>query len=452
MKSKAIFGLFAFAVVAFGAAVLSMQSAEAQYNPQGRKVTICHRNDAVNNRYTSNSVDVDSIDGQGSNDHSHHTGPVAYSQARATELKNADIKWGDIIPPFRNDGTPTGEATLNWDAIGKAVWYAGCGTPDSASASVSVVPATCDKGAKLVYGAFTNATVKAGSTPNGTYGPGSYTVTALADKDALFFNVTPPTDQQVFAGSLAGPIGYQSNNPEAPCYVKPEVKTATAVVTTEPATCDMGEKLVWGAITNATFSGTPNGTYGPSAYSVTATATANAEFAGGSTTKQFDGDLAGPLGYQSENPEADCYVAPEGEADITATAACATVDGKMVIAVTIKNSGDADGTVYVENGDNTDSVDVKAGETVVAYYPAGTNVTAWVWTGDEEKTVLLDATLACKPGQGGNETPSTPETPKTPVVLPYTAGSMTQVLTLGALSAAGIILLAGASIKSRFLS
>lgn len=56
--------------------------------------------------------------------------------------------------------------------------------------------------------------------------------------------------------------------------------------------------------------------------------------------------------------------------------------------------------------------------------------------------------LDCTPGKGGN----TPETPKKPEVLPYTAGSMTQVLTIGALSAAGIILLAGASIKSRFLS
>lgn len=88
----------------------------------------------------------------------------------------------------------------------------------------------------------------------------------------------------------------------------PEIpQDASAAVSTTPATCEAGETLVYGAIVNAAFSGTANGTQGPASYSVTATATAGHLFPGGSSTKQFDGSLAGPLDPQSET----CYQGPE---------------------------------------------------------------------------------------------------------------------------------------------
>lgn len=82
-------------------------------------------------------------------------------------------------------------------------------------------------------------------------------------------------------------------------YIKdtPVVLTATASVSTIDATCEVGETLVYGAISNATFnaSSTANGTTGPAAYSVTADAVANAKFAGDQTSVIFTGTLDGKL-------------------------------------------------------------------------------------------------------------------------------------------------------------
>lgn len=69
---------------------------------------------------------------------------------------------------------------------------------------------------------------------------------------------------------------------------------ATASVSTTPATCSSGEKLVYGDIKNAVFSGTPDGTEGPGSYDVTATANQNHKFSNGDSTQEFKGDLAGP--------------------------------------------------------------------------------------------------------------------------------------------------------------
>ncbi len=88
---------------------------------------------------------------------------------------------------------------------------------------------------------------------------------------------------------------------------------AMANVDTEPATCDEGEKLVYGATTNATLSGTANGTFGPGAYSVTATANAGALFLDitpPTNVKVFNGTLAGALPHQQTDPEAPCYDEP----------------------------------------------------------------------------------------------------------------------------------------------
>lgn len=69
---------------------------------------------------------------------------------------------------------------------------------------------------------------------------------------------------------------------------------ATGTASEEPATCELGEKLVISGVTGATVSGTPNGTYGPGDYSVTFTADAGYTFPSGNTLV-INGTLAGPL-------------------------------------------------------------------------------------------------------------------------------------------------------------
>lgn len=69
---------------------------------------------------------------------------------------------------------------------------------------------------------------------------------------------------------------------------------ATGTVDIEPATCELGEKVVISGVSGATASGTANGTYGPGDYSVTFTANAGYTFPGGNTLV-FSGTLAGPL-------------------------------------------------------------------------------------------------------------------------------------------------------------
>ncbi len=96
------------------------------------KVTICHRTNAESNPYVQITVDVASVDGDNGNDKGQgdhlleHTGPVWYPGAKA-----AGVEWGDIIPPFYDDGaTPTGYPSLNWNAAGQAIFYNGCDPVD----------------------------------------------------------------------------------------------------------------------------------------------------------------------------------------------------------------------------------------------------------------------------------------------------------------------------------
>lgn len=86
------------------------------------KVTICHRTNSVKNPYVQITVDASAVDGEGNNDHTGHTGPVATSEAVAQALKDAKTKWGDIIPPEEFGGVGDG---LNWDT-GQSVLENGC--------------------------------------------------------------------------------------------------------------------------------------------------------------------------------------------------------------------------------------------------------------------------------------------------------------------------------------
>jgi hypothetical protein len=99
------------------------------YSQEGNncKVTICHRSDSVTNPYTNPTVDESSVDGNAGNDngqgdhYAEHQGPVPTSASAAQALKDANIKWGDIIPP--TTAQPTG---LNWTTAGMAIWNNGC--------------------------------------------------------------------------------------------------------------------------------------------------------------------------------------------------------------------------------------------------------------------------------------------------------------------------------------
>lgn len=80
------------------------------------KYTICHATQSESNPYVQISVPVSGVDGLGKNDHTHHTGPIWYSGAKAD-----GVDWGDIIPP--TPGAPNG---VNWDQQGQAILANGC--------------------------------------------------------------------------------------------------------------------------------------------------------------------------------------------------------------------------------------------------------------------------------------------------------------------------------------
>lgn len=106
-------------------------------------------------------------------------------------------------------------------------------------------------------------------------------------------------------------------------------KIATATVSTTPATCHSAEKLVYGGISNADFSGTEDGTTGPAEFSVLATASSGSEFAGGDvslneqrTVKTFEGTLAGQL----SPTDPDCVTAVSIDTDPSASSCTNTGD------------------------------------------------------------------------------------------------------------------------------
>ena len=101
------------------AAVVMLVAIRASFAANEDKITICHGTNSVHNPYNSITVDQSAVDGEGNNDHSHHTGPVATSEEVAQQLKDQKIAWGDIIPPF---GDYPG---LNWQE-GQAIWENDC--------------------------------------------------------------------------------------------------------------------------------------------------------------------------------------------------------------------------------------------------------------------------------------------------------------------------------------
>ena len=91
-----------------------------------KKITICHRTNAVVNPYNKISVSTNAADGIAGNsggqpDHfGEHTGPIFDPET----MENGD-DWGDIIPPI--EGVHDG---LNWSELGQAIYRNDCNMPD----------------------------------------------------------------------------------------------------------------------------------------------------------------------------------------------------------------------------------------------------------------------------------------------------------------------------------
>jgi LPXTG-motif cell wall-anchored protein len=109
-----MFSALAGAAMILGAMVSPLTA--SAHNQTKDKVTICHATNSDSNPYVSETVAYSSVDGEGHNDHSHHTGPVwtAGMKHHAT--------WGDIIPPVHN----VIEHGLNWNTTGKLIWENHC--------------------------------------------------------------------------------------------------------------------------------------------------------------------------------------------------------------------------------------------------------------------------------------------------------------------------------------
>jgi hypothetical protein len=193
----------ALAVLSFCAAVVvsGMHIAGAVQVISEDKVTICHRTNSATNPYVRITVDKSAADGQGNNDHSQHTGPVATTTQVAQTYKDNHIKWGDIIPDV------PGVTPVNWNTDGMAVYNNGClgGTEitEVTPAAVTFTAPTCDKLGSYTIPAtehvkyMVNGEVVAAGTytvQNGT----TVTVTAVADQGFFIGDETTDTFSNTF--------------------------------------------------------------------------------------------------------------------------------------------------------------------------------------------------------------------------------------------------------------
>ena len=229
------------------------------------------------------------------------TGPGSYDVTATSDTGHA-FSDGELTKSFT--GTLDGKLPSQSENPEGSCYEPPAPTLD-ASASVSVTPATCDAPSTLVYGDIENATFS--GTPDGTTGPGDYSVVATSDEGHLFAD---ESSTKSFSGTLADKLPTQSEDPEGSCY-EPSVvlKDAEASVTVTLATCDVPAKLVYGEVVNATFDGTADGTNGPGDYTMVATANEGHLFADESATQTFSGTLSGKLPQQSVDPAKPCFKA-----------------------------------------------------------------------------------------------------------------------------------------------
>jgi hypothetical protein len=102
---------------------IGLAASPAAADPAEDKVTICHATSDTTNPYVQITVSASSLDGQGNNDHTQHTGPLFdFADPDANEA------WGDIIPA----GPGVSEA-VNDTSEGQAILANGCNGPDEGS-------------------------------------------------------------------------------------------------------------------------------------------------------------------------------------------------------------------------------------------------------------------------------------------------------------------------------
>lgn len=118
------------------------------------------------------------------------------------------------------------------------------------------------------------------------------------------------------------------------CVVPPK-SDATATATVTPPTCSAPAVLVLQGV-NVTWKGTPDGAVGPQSYDSTATAIPGHKFTDGDHSKNFTGELAGPIGYQNTNPNGPCYRA-ENDAVAAASISQPTCTSAAVLTLTGQN-------------------------------------------------------------------------------------------------------------------
>jgi hypothetical protein len=399
---KKVLTVAAFLVVASIFGVVSSHPASADYHQS--KVTICHATDSATNPYEKKSVDLSAVDGVGNNDHSHHTGPVAYSETQANQLKSDHIHWGDIIPP-----TVVNQTGLNWNDIGKAVYYNDCNYPKTATASISVLGATCSDGQKLVYGSISNASFS--GTANGTYGPQDYSVTATASSSALFFGSQTPTTTLTFTGTLSGPLtGEQCDTPVE----------AAPVTFVDPTCSENNQYVIPGQYTIPTSTGidyqidgttVAAGTYNAAAgTTVTVTAVAQSGY------KIDEGKTV--WSWTFSTPE-NCPQVPNKPDDIVTTNTSSSVNCSTKLVTTITTTSRT--TFSLQDNEWV------ANEPVIT-----SDSTSRAATTDELTTCPNDTTEL---GQGSAGGPTVTQ-------LPYTSGdgTLATVLTLSAIAGAATVM------------
>lgn len=302
----------------------------------------------------------------------------------------------------------------------------------SAPAPVSANQAVCPDGYEWNNGQweFWDKIDGVNATSVTAYAPAGKLIAEVCYKASTtvkYFDVTPPASSVYIQSTV---FNHNHKRQDISHYSlrlinkPPVVLVASASISILPATCEAGEKLVYGAISNATFdqSSTPNGTFGPADYKVTATANAGAKFEGNKTKITVgEGTLAGP--------RTDCH---EEVADIKYGVVC-SAEGAVV---TLTNTGDADGDVTV----NGEVINVAAGATVERTFDttdAGLQITITI---DEE--VVYDELVTCDTGEVLGDTD----------VLPNTSGNIASIAIAAVASfalIAGLISLAVRNLLTR---
>lgn len=162
MKLTNVITLSAVATVAtLSLSTAAFATTNTESNNTDHKVTICHATNSATNPYVKITVDTHAAVKAG---HAgHDEGVVATSVAKATELKEAKITWGDVIPAIPEQNF----AGLNWTADGKALFNHDCAMTNVTTTSTKTeTPAnTKPEDQKTETKADTKTSVGAAGTP-----------------------------------------------------------------------------------------------------------------------------------------------------------------------------------------------------------------------------------------------------------------------------------------------